>query len=94
MEYINMEQLQKEGWRLVRYYTEDGMAVVQNMELKSVPKDLLINVIKCKECAFYMKDPELARAAGLLPEFYCAVHRIEMGRDAFCSYGRKDPWIK
>ena len=94
MEYVNMEQLQKEGWRLVRYYTEDGMSVVQKMELESVPKDLVVNVVKCKECAFYMKEPELARAAGLEPEFYCAVHRPEMGRDAFCSYGREDPWIK
>ena len=52
-----------------------------------------VEAIRCKNCVFYQKEPELAKANGMEPEWYCALHRAEFGPDAFCSYGREKPFI-
>lgn len=57
-----------------------------------LPEPDLVEVVRCRECVFFGKEPEIARALGLETEFYCAIHRDEMSPDFFCSYGRKKPW--
>ena len=57
-------------------------------------KDEYKKVVKCKDCCYYKKDPEIAIAAGFEPEMYCSIHRAEFGPDAYCSYGRTAPFIE
>lgn len=47
-------------------------------------------LVRCRDCYAYRRDPELAKAAYLDPEQYCALLRCEFPSDGFCFYGRRD----
>ena len=47
------------------------------------------DVVRCADCWAYEKYRELARAAYLNPDEYCALHRCEFPADGFCSYGKR-----
>ena len=51
-------------------------------------------VVLCKDCYAYRKDQELARAAYLNPEEYCALLQTEMPPDGFCYYGPFQPGVR
>ena len=46
-------------------------------------------VILCRNCFFYRKDPELARANYMNPDEYCSLHQAEFAEEGFCSYGKE-----
>lgn len=91
-EYIDKEKLPKRK----EYWDDDFGAGYDACldDIDKVPAADVVPVVRCKNCVFYQKDPEIAKAMNLEPEIYCAVNRIEMGPDAFCSYGRTTPWLK
>ena len=60
----------------------NGLQIVAHAEKVS-------ELVRCRDCYAYRKDPELAKAADLDPEQYCALLRCEFGPDGFCSYGRR-----
>ena len=63
-------------------HTEDDVT-----RLLSLPE--MRPVVLCRNCFAYRKDRELARAAYLNPEEYCALLRTEMPEDGFCFYGKR-----
>lgn len=78
------------------YYQEISSTLQEFLDVNNIPYTAVdaVPVVRCKNCVFYGKEPEIARAMNLEPEIYCALNRIEMGFDAFCSYGRITPWFK
>lgn len=66
-----------------RYACED----VPN--IMAIPAADVVEVVRCRDCYAYQRDKELAEAAYLEPEQYCALLRCEFGPDGFCSYGRR-----
>ena len=55
-----------------------------------MPTADVVEVIRCKDCFFYQKDKELAKANYLDPEKYCALLICEIDKNGFCSYGKKN----
>lgn len=51
------------------------------------------DVVLCKDCFAYQKDQELARAANMDPDKYCALLGCEMPCDGFCYYGPIQPGV-
>lgn len=51
--------------------------------------DDIEKVVRCKDCAMYKKDKELAEANYCDPNFYCGLLRTEMDEDGYCSYGKR-----
>ena len=89
--YVSVETVCKEIERF-KGYLDDDMIYRLQTAIKMLPEPDLVEAVRCRECVFFGKEPEIARALGLETEFYCAIHRDEMGPDFFCSYGRKKPW--
>ena len=58
--------------------------------LRKVPSADVVEVVRCKDCFFYQKDKELAKANYLDPEKYCALLICEIDKNGFCSYGKKN----
>lgn len=56
--------------------------------IDEIPAADVREVVMCRDCYAYQKDPELARAAYLDPERYCAILRVEMPEEGYCWYGR------
>lgn len=61
--------------------------------IEAAPSVDAVCVTRCKDCFAFRRDAEIAMAMWLDPNMFCALHRIEMAEDAFCSYGRKEQWI-
>ena len=57
--------------------------------IAAVPAADVREVVLCKDCYAYRKDKELAEAAYLDGEKYCALIRCEMPEDGFCWYGKR-----
>ena len=58
--------------------------------MQDVPTADVVEVVRCKDCFFYQKDKELAKANYLDPEKYCALLICEIDKNGFCSYGKKN----
>ena len=58
-------------------------------DLSQLPAADVREVVYCKDCYAYRKDKELAEAAYLDGEKYCALIRCEMPEDGFCWYGKR-----
>lgn len=58
--------------------------------MQDVPAADVVEVVRCKDCFFYQKDKELAKANYLDPEKYCALLICEIDKNGFCSYGKKN----
>lgn len=58
--------------------------------LEETPTADVVEVVRCKDCFFYQKDKELAKANYLDPEKYCALLICEIDKNGFCSYGKKN----
>lgn len=61
--------------------------------IKNAPSVDAVCVTRCKDCFAFGKDREIAEEMGLEAQMFCALHQTEMADEAFCSYGRKEPWI-
>ena len=85
-EYIEREAAYQ---TLTEYYhhTTEGMHSALREAISRVPAADVRPVVLCRDCYAYKKDPELARAAYLDPEEYCAILRVEMPEDGYCWYG-------
>ena len=57
--------------------------------MQDVPTADVVEVVRCKDCFFYQKDKELAKANYLDPEKYCALLICEIDKNGFCSYGKR-----
>ena len=57
--------------------------------LEAIPVADVREVVYCEDCYAYRKDKELAEAAYLDGEKYCALIRCEMPEDGFCWYGKR-----
>ena len=57
--------------------------------ISTVPAADVRPVILCRNCFFYRKDPELARANFMNPEEYCSLLQTEFAEEGFCSYGKE-----
>lgn len=57
--------------------------------ISDIPSADVVEVVRCRDCYAYRRDPELAKAANLDPKQYCALLRCEFPSDGFCSYGRR-----
>lgn len=66
----------------IGFAESNGLEVVAHAEKAS-------ELVRCRNCYAYRRDPELAKAAYLDPEQYCALLRCEFPPDGFCSYGRR-----
>lgn len=75
------------GFKIQQDGAEECAAV---RALKETPAADVVEVVRCKDCYAYRRDPELAKAAYLDPEQYCALLRCEFPSDGFCFYGRRD----
>lgn len=60
------------------------------MLIEKQPTADVVEVVRCKDCFFYQKDKELAKANYLDPEKYCALLICEIDKNGFCSYGKKN----
>jgi len=60
--------------------------------IEEAPEVDLVKVVRCEDCYFFGKGKELGRAKGFIEEYYCPILEDEMRPDAFCSYGREEPW--
>lgn len=93
-DYIEREQAYQIAKLIVDYIHSDKYhpvnlgAVIMDMIDDISPADVQ-PVIYCKDCYVYRKDKELARAAYLDEDYYCALLRTEMPSDGFCYYGRR-----
>lgn len=58
--------------------------------IENAPTADVVEVVRCKDCFFYQKDKELAKANYLDPEKYCALLICEIDKNGFCSYGKKN----
>ena len=58
--------------------------------MQDVPTADVVEVVRCKDCFFYQKDKELAKANYLDPEKYCALLICEIDKNGFCSYEKKN----
>lgn len=74
-----------------RYYTQ--WANVEQVETDRCQyfknKADVVEVVRCKDCFFYQKDKELAKANYLDSEKYCALLICEIDKNGFCSYGKR-----
>ena len=87
-EYIEREKAKFQIYR--EFITEKDTSVRAFKALNTVPSTADVQpVIYCKDCYAYRKDKELARAAYLDEDYYCALLRTEMPPDGFCYYGRR-----
>ena len=73
----------------VRYDTELNKNGKPKIVCKDVSDHDFVEVVRCGDCYAYRRDPELAKAADLDPDQYCALLRCEFPSDGFCSYGRR-----
>lgn len=60
--------------------------------IEEAPEVDLVKVVRCKNCCFFGKDKELGREKGFEENYYCPLLDDEMSPNAFCSYGREEPW--
>ena len=58
--------------------------------IENAPTADVVEVVRCKDCFFYQKDKELAKANYLDPEKYCALLICEIDKNGFCGYGKKN----
>lgn len=87
--YIDADQLKK-----VFRYTEDAEYARWTSagilyEIDDIEAADVVEVVRCKDCAMYKKDKELAEANYCDPNVYCGLLRTEMAEDGYCSYGRR-----
>lgn len=66
----------------IDFAASNGLEVVAHAEKVS-------ELVRCRDCYAYRRDPELAKAANLDPEQYCALLRCEFPSDGFCFYGSR-----
>ena len=66
----------------IDFAASNGLDIVAHAEKVS-------ELVRCRDCYAYRRDPELAKAADLDPEQYCALLRCEFQSDGFCFYGRR-----
>ena len=85
MVYISQERV-IELLTTVLDYWNVGYAIDSMNEIPAVD---VVEVVHCKDCYAYQRDPDSAKAADLNPAEYCALLRCEFGPDGFCSYGRR-----
>ena len=76
------------------YHSDFGKSMADLTSLREVLEDTptadVVEVVRCKDCFFYQKDKELAKANYLDPEKYCALLICEIDKNGFCSYGKKN----
>ena len=76
------------------YHSDFGRSMADLTSLEELIEDTptadVVEVVRCKDCFFYQKDKELARANYLNPEKYCALLICEIDKNGFCSYGKKN----
>ena len=85
MVYISQERV-IELLTMVLDYWNVGYAIDS---MNEIPSADVVEVVHCKDCYAYQRDPDSAKAAGLNPAEYCALLRCEFGPGGFCSYGRR-----
>lgn len=66
----------------IDFAESNGLDIVAHAEKVS-------ELVRCRDCYAYRRDAELAKAACLDPEYYCALLQCEFRPDGFCSYGRR-----
>lgn len=71
------------------YVYEDIVDNRLDIWLNEIPAADVVEVVRCKNCAMYKRDKELAEANYCDPNFYCGLLRTEMDEDGYCSYGRR-----
>lgn len=76
--YIEREAAYK---TLTEYYhhTTEGMHSALREALSRVPAADVAPVVRCMDCYYYHTD-----------ETYCGLWRVDLGLQAFCSYGTRD----
>lgn len=76
------------------YHSDFGRSMADLTSLEELIEDTptadVVEVVRCKDCFFYQKDKELARANYLDPEKYCTLLICEIDKNGFCSYGKKN----
>lgn len=105
VEAEGVQILQKERGKAISRYIERDKLISNLKELpeqerieymgiydciRSQPTADVVEVVRCKDCFFYQKDKELAKANYLDPEKYCALLICEIDKNGFCSYGKKN----
>ena len=90
--YISLEAAIEKHCELCHYMTYEEDCRERCMEFKAfqemLPSADVVEVVRCKDCYAYRRDPELARARDLDPDYYCALLCCELDPDGFCSYGK------
>ena len=87
-EYISREAAIEAMYELCNKDQRQIFTREQLLALDDVPAANVREVVLCKDCYAYRKDKELAEAAYLDGEKYCALLRCEMPEDGFCWYGK------
>ena len=62
--------------------------------VETLPAADVAPVVRCEYCYAYRKDKELARAADLDEDQYCALLQCEMPPNGYCYYGKKKEDIR
>ena len=92
MNYLDVMPTDDVGKALLRAYAK--VVRVCRKKIDEMPAEEVRRVVFCKDCTFYGQDIEIAEQMKMEPDMYCALHRAEFGPEAYCSYGRKTPWIE
>ena len=95
---INADALYKTIDQEADFYGGFGDNVITASELRRciemVPTIDAVPVTRCEYCYAYRKDKELARAADLDEDQYCALLQCEMPPNGYCYYGKKKEDIR
>ena len=88
VDFISRETAIRSAFKLCRNTDYPFIDDIQNA-IEEIPAADVVEVVHCKDCYAYQRDPDSAKAAGLNPAEYCALLRCEFGPGGFCSYGRR-----
>lgn len=90
---IKMIETKAANLKLFRsLYTGQSARALEHLveQIAEMPAADVVEVVRCKDCFFYQKDKELAKANYLDSEKYCALLKCENDKNGFCSYGKKE----